>query len=73
MRIAINTKNKWTIWKTSWVTLRWYIDVEEKPEIIDELVSFGEVILLELLWMVDFMAADDLSCRLVIDALIVSE
>ena len=48
-------------------------DVEEKPEIIDELVSFGEVILLELRWMVDFMAADDLSCRLVMDALIVSE
>ena len=28
-------------------------DVEEKPEITDELVSFDEVILLEPRWMVD--------------------
>ena len=48
-------------------------DAEEKPEITDELVSFDEVILLELQWMVDLMAADDLFCRLVMDALIFSE
>ena len=46
---------------------------EEKPEITDELVSFDEVILLELRWMVDLMAVDDLFCRLVMDALIFSE
>ena len=28
-------------------------DAEVKPEILDELVLFDEVILLELLWMVD--------------------
>ena len=48
-------------------------DAEEKPEITDELVSFYEVILLELQWMVDLMAADDFFCRLVTDALIFSE
>ena len=48
-------------------------DAEENPEIKDELVSFDEVILLELRWMVDSMAADDLFCRLVMDALIFSE
>ena len=48
-------------------------DAEEKTEIIDELVSFDEVILLELQWMVDLMAAGDLFCRLVMDALIFSE
>ena len=48
-------------------------DAEEKPEITDELVSFDEVILLELRWMVDSMAPDDLFCRLVMDALIFSE
>ena len=48
-------------------------DAEEKPGITDELVSFDEVIILELLWMVDLVAADDLFCRLVIDALIFSE
>ena len=47
-------------------------DSEEKPEITDELVSFDEVILLELRWMGDSMAADDLFCRLVMDALIFS-
>ena len=35
-------------------------DAEVKPEISDELVSFDEVILLELQWMVDLMAADHL-------------
>ena len=45
-------------------------DAEEKPKITDELVSFDEVILLELRWMVDLMAADVLFCRLVMDALI---
>ena len=44
-----------------------------KPEISDELVLFDEVILLELQWMVDSMAADELFCRLVMDALIFSE
>ena len=44
-------------------------DAEEKPEIKNELVSFDEVIILELRWMVDLMAADDLFCRLVMDAL----
>ena len=48
-------------------------DAEEKPEITDELVSFDEVILLELLWMVDLMAVDDLVCILMVDALIFSE
>ena len=47
-------------------------DAEEKPEITDELVSFVEVILLELQWMVDLMAAYDLLCRLVMDAQIFS-
>ena len=46
---------------------------EVKPEITDELVSFDEVILLELLWMVDLMESDDLICRLVINVLIFSE
>ena len=48
-------------------------DAELKPEISDELVSFYEVILLELLWMMDLMATDELFCRLVMDALIFSE
>ena len=48
-------------------------DAEEKPEITDEFVSFDEVILLELRWVVDLMAADDLFCRLVMDALIFLE
>ena len=48
-------------------------DTEEKPEITYELMSFDEVILLELRWMVDSMAEDDLFCRLVMDALIFSE
>ena len=43
-------------------------DAELNPEISDELVSFYEVILLELLWMMDLMAADDLFCRFVMDA-----
>ena len=47
-------------------------DAEEKPEIIYELVSFDEVILLELQWMVGLMAADDLFYRLVMDAIIFS-
>ena len=45
-------------------------DAEDKSDITDELVSFDEVIILELQWMVDSMAADDLFCRLVMDALI---
>ena len=48
-------------------------DAKEKTEISVELVLFDEVILLELRWMVDSMAADDLLCRLVMDALIFSE
>ena len=48
-------------------------DAEEKLEITDELVSFDEVILLELRWMFDLMAVDDLFCRLVMDDLIFSE
>ena len=48
-------------------------DSEVKPEISDELVSSDEVILLELRWMVDLMAADDLFYRLVMDDLIFSE
>ena len=48
-------------------------DAEVKPEISDELVSLDEVILLELRRMVDLMAANDLFCRLVMDALIFSE
>ena len=48
-------------------------DTDLKPGISDELVSFDEVILLEILWMVDLMAEDDLFCRLAMDALIFSE
>ena len=48
-------------------------DAEDKPEITDELVSFNEVILLELRWVVDSMAVDDLFCRIVIDTLIFSK
>ena len=48
-------------------------DSEEKPDIKDELVSFDEVILLELLWMVDSKEADDLFCRLVMYDLIFFE
>ena len=48
-------------------------ETEDKPEITYELLSFYEVILLELRWMVDLMAANDLFCRLVMDALIFSE
>ena len=48
-------------------------DAEVNPEITDELVSLDEVILLELQWMLDSMAADDLFCRLVMDAIIFSE
>ena len=47
-------------------------DAEVKHEISDELVSFGEVVLLELRWMVDLMAADDLFCKLVMDDFIFS-
>ena len=47
-------------------------DAEEMPEITDELVSFDEVIILELRWMVDLMAADELLYRLVMDILIFS-
>ena len=43
-------------------------DAEVKPEISDELVSFNEVIILELRWIVDLMASDDLLCRIVMDA-----
>ena len=48
-------------------------DAEVKPEISYELVSFDEVILLELRWMVDSMAADDLLCRILMYTLIFSE
>ena len=48
-------------------------DAEVKPDITDKLVSFDEVILLELRWMVDVMSADDLFYRLVMNALIFSE
>ena len=47
-------------------------DAEEKPEITNELMSFDVVIFLELRWMLDSMAADDLFFRLVMDALIFS-
>ena len=46
---------------------------EEKHEIPYELVSFDEVILLEMQWIVDSMVADELFCRLVLDALIFYE
>ena len=73
MKISINTKNKWTIKKINELLSDDICNTEEKPEITDELVSFYEVILLELQCMVDYMAADDLFCRLVMDALIISE
>ena len=68
LRIAINTKNKWTIWKLLELLSDNIFDAEEKPDITDELVSFDGVIILELQWMVDLMIVDDLLCRLVIDA-----
>ena len=49
------------------------LDTEENPETTDELASFDEVILLELQWIVDLMAADDLLYRIVMDALIFFE
>ena len=48
-------------------------DAGEKPEITEKLVSFDEVMTLELQWMVDLIAEDDLFCRLLMDALIFSE
>ena len=48
-------------------------DAGVKPEILYELVSFDELIFLELQWMVDLMAADDLFCKLVMDAFVFSE
>ena len=48
-------------------------DAEDKSEITNEWESFDEAILLELQCMVDSMAADDLFCRLVMDALLFSE
>ena len=48
-------------------------DAELKPISSDDLVSFYEVIVLEILWMVDLMASDDLFCRIVMYALIFSE
>ena len=48
-------------------------DAEEKPDITDELVSFHEVIILELWWIVYSIAAHDLFCRIVMDALVFSE
>ena len=48
-------------------------DAEDKPEVTDKLVSFDEVIILEIRRIMYLMAADDLFCRLVMDALIFSE
>ena len=48
-------------------------DAELNPDISYELVSFYEVILLELRCMVDLMAEDDLFCKLENDAFIFSE
>ena len=47
--------------------------VELKADISDMLVSFDEVIILELQYVVDSMAEDDLFCNLEIDALVFSE
>ena len=46
---------------------------EEKSDITDKLVSFNELIHLELQWMVESMAKDELICRIVMDAPIFSE
>ena len=73
MRIAINTKKSEPFEKLLELLSDDIFDAEEKPEITDELVSFDEVIILELRWMVNSMAADELFCRLVMDALIFSE
>ena len=43
-------------------------DAEPKPDISDKLVSFDDVIILELWCMVDSMAADELFCKFEIDA-----
>ena len=48
-------------------------DAELRPDISDILVSFKEVILLELRYIVDSMEEDDLFCKLEIDASIFSE
>ena len=48
-------------------------DVDMKGYISDTLVSFDEVILLELRCMVDLITADDLFYKLEIDALVFSE
>ena len=48
-------------------------DAEVKPDITDELVSFDEMILLELRWMGGYVTADNLFCILVMDALIFSK
>ena len=73
MIIAINNKNSEPFEKSLEILSVVMFDEEVKPEISDELVSFDEVIILELQCMVYLMAADDLLCRLVMDALIFSE
>ena len=45
-------------------------DTKLKPDISDELVSFDEVIILELRCLVDLMTAAYLFCKLKIDAFI---
>ena len=71
--IAINTKKSEPFEKLLELLSDIIFDAEVKPEISDELVSFDEVIILELRWMVDSMAEDDSFCRLVMDALIFFE
>ena len=48
-------------------------DAEVKPYITDELVSFDEVILLEIQLILNLMEKYHLFCRIVMDVLIFSE
>ena len=48
-------------------------DAELKAEISELLVSFDELILLELQYMVDLMTADNLFCKIEMDTFIFSE
>ena len=66
MRIASIPKTSKPFEKILGLLLDVIFDAEVNPDISDKLVSVDVVILLELRWMLDLMAADDLFCRLVI-------
>ena len=73
--IAIDSKNKWTIWLTSWFFIFFSVvilDAFLKGDICDMFVSFDEVIILKMRCMVETMTADDLFCKLEMEYLIFS-